>query len=36
MISCFLLEVEDSLNGINMANSTGRQLSKAGGGVAKF
>lgn len=34
MISCFLLEVEDSLNGINMANSTGRQLSKAGGGVA--
>ena len=34
MISCFLLEVEDSLNGINMANSTGRQLSKAGGGVS--
>lgn len=30
MISCFLLEMGDSLNDINMINSTGRQLSKVG------
>ena len=33
-ISCFLLEVGDSLNDINMMNSTARQLSKIGGGVS--
>ena len=33
-ISCFLLECGDSLNDINMMNSTARQLSKAGGGVS--
>lgn len=33
-ISCFLLECGDSLNDINMMNSTARQLSKIGGGVS--
>ena len=33
-VSCFLLEVGDSLNDINMAESTGKQLSKIGGGVS--
>lgn len=33
-ISCFLLECGDSLNDINMLNSTARQLSKIGGGVS--
>lgn len=33
-ISCFLLECGDSLNDINQMNSTARQLSKIGGGVA--
>lgn len=34
LVSCFLLETEDSLNGINMMNSTARQLSKLGGGIS--
>lgn len=34
LVSCFLLEVGDSLNDINMAESTAKQLSKLGGGVA--
>lgn len=34
LISCFLLETNDSLNDINMMNSTARQLSKAGGGIS--
>lgn len=34
LVSCFLLEVNDSLNDINMAESTAKQLSKIGGGVA--
>ncbi|WP_412779187.1 class 1b ribonucleoside-diphosphate reductase subunit alpha [Bacillus altitudinis] len=34
MVSCFLLEVNDSLNDINMMNSTVRQLSKIGGGIS--
>lgn len=34
LVSCFLLEVGDSLNDINMAESTGKQLSKIGGGVS--
>ncbi|WP_298833789.1 class 1b ribonucleoside-diphosphate reductase subunit alpha [uncultured Planococcus sp.] len=34
LVSCFLLEVGDSLNDINMAESTAKQLSKIGGGVA--
>lgn len=34
LISCFLLECGDSLNDINMMNSTARQLSKIGGGVS--
>lgn len=34
MVSCFLLEVEDSLNSINYIDSTAKQLSKIGGGVA--
>ncbi|ATP95425.1 ribonucleotide-diphosphate reductase subunit alpha [Bacillus altitudinis] len=34
MVSCFLLEVGDSLNDINMMNSTVRQLSKIGGGIS--
>lgn len=33
-ISCFLMECGDSLNDINMMNSTARQLSKIGGGVS--
>lgn len=32
-VSCFILETEDSLNGINMMESTAKQLSKLGGGV---
>lgn len=34
MVSCFLLEVDDSLNSINYIDSTAKQLSKIGGGVA--
>lgn len=34
LISCFLLETNDSLNDINMMNSTARQLSKIGGGIS--
>lgn len=34
LVSCFLLEVNDSLNDINMAESTAKQLSKIGGGVS--
>lgn len=34
LVSCFLTEVGDSLNDINMAESTAKQLSKIGGGVA--
>ncbi|OAL10423.1 ribonucleotide-diphosphate reductase [Candidatus Mycoplasma haematobovis] len=34
LISCFLLEVDDSLNSINYIISTAMQLSKIGGGVA--
>lgn len=34
LVSCFLLECGDSLNDINMMNSTVRQLSKIGGGIA--
>ena len=34
MVSCFLLEVDDSLNSINYVDSTAKQLSKIGGGVA--
>ena len=30
----FLLEVDDSLNSINFIDSTAKQLSKIGGGVA--
>src|SRR5690625_1074367 len=33
-VSCFLLECGDSLNDINMMNSTARQLSKLGGGIS--
>ena len=33
-VSCFLLECGDSLNDINMMNSTARQLSKKGGGIS--
>lgn len=33
MTSCFLLEVDDSLNSINYVEAVARQLSKAGGGV---
>lgn len=32
-VSCFILETSDSLNGINMMESTAKQLSKIGGGV---
>lgn len=35
MVSCFLLETGDSLNDINMMNSTARQLSKLGGGISE-
>lgn len=34
LISCFLLELDDSLNSINYNLSTAMQLSKIGGGVA--
>ena len=34
MVSCFLLEMDDSLNSINYNLSTAGQLSKIGGGVA--
>lgn len=34
MVSCFLLEMDDSLNSINFNLSTSMQLSKLGGGVA--
>lgn len=34
LVSCFLLEVDDSLNSINYIISTAMQLSKIGGGVA--
>lgn len=34
MVSCFLLEVQDSLNSINFNIGTSMQLSKIGGGVA--
>lgn len=34
MISCFLLEIDDSLNSINYNLSTAMQLSKIGGGIA--
>lgn len=34
LISCFLLEMDDSLNSINYNISTSMQLSKIGGGVA--
>lgn len=34
LVSCFLLEVADSLNSINYIDSTAKQLSKIGGGVA--
>lgn len=34
MVSCFLLELDDSLNSINYGLSTCMQLSKIGGGVA--
>ena len=33
LVSCFLLEVDDSLNCINYIDSTAKQLSKIGGGV---
>ncbi|AFO51729.1 ribonucleotide-diphosphate reductase subunit alpha [Candidatus Mycoplasma haematolamae str. Purdue] len=34
LVSCFLLETEDSINSINYIISTSMQLSKIGGGVA--
>lgn len=34
LVSCFLSETGDSLNDINMAESTAKQLSKIGGGVS--
>lgn len=34
MVSCFLLETDDSLNSINYIDSTAKQLSKIGGGVS--
>src|SRR5690606_20072670 len=34
LVSCFLLEVGDSLNDINAAESMAKQLSKIGGGVS--
>ncbi|MDU0266502.1 class 1b ribonucleoside-diphosphate reductase subunit alpha [Mammaliicoccus sciuri] len=34
LVSCFLLELDDSLNSINFIDSTAKQLSKIGGGVA--
>lgn len=34
LVSCFLLSTGDSLNGINYTESTTKQLSKLGGGIA--
>jgi len=34
LVSCFLLEMDDALNSINYVESTAKQLSKIGGGVA--
>lgn len=34
LVSCFLLEADDSLNSINYVEATAKQLSKVGGGVA--
>ncbi len=34
LVSCFLLEMDDSLNSINYVEATAKQLSKIGGGVA--
>lgn len=34
LVSCFLLSMDDSLNSINYIESTAKQLSKMGGGVA--
>lgn len=34
LVSCYLLEMDDSLNSINYIESTAKQLSKMGGGVA--
>ncbi|MFQ3782561.1 class 1b ribonucleoside-diphosphate reductase subunit alpha [Staphylococcus saprophyticus] len=34
LVSCFLLEADDNLNSINFIDSTAKQLSKIGGGVA--
>ena len=34
MVSCFLLEMDDSLNSIGFNINTAMQLSKIGGGVA--
>lgn len=34
LVSCYLLEVDDSLNSINYIDNTAKQLSKIGGGVA--
>lgn len=34
LVSCFMLEADDSLNSINYTESTAQQLSKIGGGVA--
>ncbi|MGE7843911.1 class 1b ribonucleoside-diphosphate reductase subunit alpha [Lysinibacillus sp. NPDC093712] len=34
LVSCFITQVGDSLNDINMAESTAKQLSKIGGGVS--
>lgn len=34
LVSCFLLQIEDSLNSINYTLSTAMQLSKIGGGVS--
>lgn len=33
-VSCFLLEVNDSLNDLNAVEGYAKQLSKVGGGVA--
>nr|WP_233168420.1 class 1b ribonucleoside-diphosphate reductase subunit alpha [Paenibacillus roseus] len=34
LVSCFLLEMDDSLNSINYVEATAKQLSKQGGGVS--
>lgn len=34
LVSCFLLEMDDSLNSINYNLSVAKQLSKIGGGIA--